>query len=270
VELNIPGNVVPRKMIENLQVSNMRGQLINIEKFVNFEERGSLELIRHYNGRRSITITGDVDEKIITSKEINKLVYDKFFKRTELNPGLKLIFGGEEKATQESMQSFVKAFFAALIAIYFILILLFDSWFQPFIIMTAIPFGFAGVVIVFFLHGLPLSFMGLIGCLGLLGIVVNDSLIMVSHLNTLRKDHKLNIAMILKGAGDRLRAVLLTTITTVAGTIPTIYGFGGSEPFIVPVVLAIAGGLIFATLITLILVPVLYSFQIKKEDRILL
>ena len=156
----------------------------------------------------------------------------------------------------------------ALVGIYFVLVILFNSYFQPFIILVSIPFGLGGVLIVFYLHGLAISFLGLIGCLGLLGIIVNDGLIMVSHLNEIIKGKKLTLDLIISGAQDRLRAVLLTTITTVSGMIPTIYGFGGSEPFIVPIVLAIAGGLIFATAITLILVPILYSFKVPRSEHI--
>ena len=111
---------------------------------------------------------------------------------------------------------------------------------------------------------MDVSFFAGIGLLGLIGIVVNDSLIMVSHLNNLSKSKELTIELIVQGSKDRLRAVLLTTVTTVAGMTPTIFGFGGSEPFLIPLVLAVAGGLIFATIITLILVPTLYSFRIKK------
>ena len=103
------------------------------------------------------------------------------------------------------------------------------------------------------------------GLLGLIGIVVNDSLIMVSHLNNLSKDKDLSLDIIIQGSTDRLRAVLLTTITTVAGMAPTIFGFGGSEPYLIPLVLAVAGGLVFATSITLILVPTLYSFRVKRK-----
>jgi multidrug efflux pump subunit AcrB len=258
------GREVTNQMIKQLQISNRMGELIDLEAFTKMEEKKGYDVIRHYNGRRSITITGDVDDKVITSKEINSLIYNKFNKRVESLPGVQLVFGGEEKATQESLRSWGIAFLCTLVAIYFVLIMLFGSFWQPFIIMTAIPFGLAGVVIVFYLHGLKLSFLGMIGCLGLIGIIVNDGLIMLSHLNSISKDKPLTLELCVQGARDRFRAVLLTTITTVSGMVPTIYGFGGSEPFIIPIVLAVAGGLVFATTVTLILVPVLYSFGIKN------
>jgi multidrug efflux pump subunit AcrB len=87
---------------------------------------------------------------------------------------------------------------------------------------------------------------------------------MVSHLNQISQGKELTFKLVMEGSKDRLRAVVLTTVTTVAGMAPTIFGIGGYEPFVVPIVLAVAGGLIFATSITLILIPILYSFKIKK------
>lgn len=255
---------VTQEILKSLQIPNNVGRLISLGSFTHITKREGKQLVRHYNGRRSITITGDVDEKITTSTEVNQKVHDKFFKEVQTTPGLRIYFGGEEKATKESLESFIVAFCCALIAIYFVLIILLNSYIQPFIILASVPFGLAGVIIVFFLHGLPISFLGMIGCIGVLGIIVNDSLIIVSHYNSLSKKHVVNMQLILRGAKDRIRAVLLTTITTVSGMIPTIYGFGGYEPFIVPIVLAVAGGLIFATAITLLLIPILYSFKVKK------
>ena len=87
---------------------------------------------------------------------------------------------------------------------------------------------------------------------------------MVSHLNQVAKGKELTLDLVMEGSKDRLRAVVLTTVPTVAGMVPTIFGIGGYEPFLVPIVLAVAGGLIFASAVTLILIPILYSFKIKK------
>ena len=249
--------------IGELQIPSKTGELVSLKNFTQVTERQGYELIRHYNGTRAITITGDIDEKITTSKKVNAIIADKYNPIIDKTPGMRIYFGGEEKATQESLESFVVAFAFALVGIYFVLILLFQSWVQPFIILAAVPFGLGGVFIVFFLHNLPIGFLALIGCLGLLGIIVNDCLVMVTHLNDLSSKEQLTHDLIVQGAKDRMRAVLLTTFTTVVGMVPTIYGFGGSEPFIVPIVLAIAGGLIFATTITLFYVPVLYSLKLK-------
>ena len=120
-------------------------------------------------------------------------------------------------------------------------------------------------------HGMPLSFMGVIGIIGLSGVVVNDSVVMVSFINkviTTNKGQgsKYYIQKIAEGAKKRLRPIILTTLTTVAGLIPTAYGIGGDAKTLVPVVIAMAYGLLFATFLTLIFVPSIYmvSMDIKK------
>ena len=118
---------------------------------------------------------------------------------------------------------------------------------------------------------MPLSFMGIIGIIGLSGVVVNDSVVMVSFINKVIKSDrgqstKYYIQKITEGAKKRLRPIILTTLTTVAGLMPTVYGIGGDAKTLVPVVLAMAYGLLFATLLTLIFVPAVYmvSMDIKK------
>ncbi len=249
----------------NLKIPNDNGKLIRLASFSKLVPTDGIESIKHYNGRRSITITGDVDTSISTATEINALLRKEFSKKAQSQPGLRMIFGGEEKATQESMQSFLWAFICAMIGIYFLLTILLESFFQPLLIMVSIPVGLAGVIFGFYLHGLPLSFLALVGSLGLIGVIVNDSLVMVTHLNALRgSSKKISRDDLISGSITRLRPVILTTITTVAGLIPTIYGFGGYEPFIVPIVLSLAAGIIVATIGTLLLIPSLYAICYKS------
>jgi len=255
-------------VLKDLQVMNNQGKLIKIGAFTNLEPAKNVEVIKHYNGRRSTTITGDVDTKLLTSSEVNALIANKFEDKVTKYPGLRIIFGGEEKATQESMESFGMALIWSLIAIYFVLVILFDSFSLPFIIVSIVPFGLAGVIYTFFIWGLPLSFLGIIGTLGLIGVMVNDSLVMVSHLDALKKKNKgMTLELMITGCLARLRPVLLTPIRTVIGLLPTLIGLGGYEPFIIPLVLALAGGLVFATPTTLILVPALYSLCLNRKKK---
>ncbi len=254
------------EILKNIQVPNNQGKLVFLKHLVQMESTKGYEVVRHYNGNRSITLAADVDTQVTTSSEANGKIRDKFFTKIQSTPGFRMVFGGEEKATQESMRDFYIAFVCTLIAMYFVLVILFNSFFQPLIILAALPFAMGGVFVVFYLHGLPISFLAMIGILGLVGVVVNDSLIMVSHLNEISEAAKLTLEEIVDGAKERLRPVLLTTFTTIAAMIPTIYGLGGEEPFIVPVVLALAGGLVFGTTITLILVPLLYSIHSGRSS----
>jgi multidrug efflux pump subunit AcrB len=127
-------------------------------------------------------------------------------------------------------------------------------------VIVAIPFGLVGVVVALALHGEALSFFALIGSIGLTGVVVNDSLVMVSHLNKLiaeRPDDNL-LDIVAEGASDRLRAIILTSLTTVSGLLPLAYGIGGRDVWMAPMALTLGYGILFATPLTLVLVPCLY------------
>jgi len=127
-------------------------------------------------------------------------------------------------------------------------------------VMAAIPFGIVGVIIGFSIHHEPLGFLAMTGIIGLAGVVVNDSLVLVNHVNELRERHKDKTVpeLVAIGAVERLRPILLTTISTVAGLMPLAYGLGGIDPYMSPMALALGWGLLFATLLTLFLVPCLY------------
>ena len=125
------------------------------------------------------------------------------------------------------------------------------------------------VVWAFFLHSATFSFFVLMGVLALVGVVVNDSLVLISHLNHIKQELGETLTpkqWIAKGAKDRLRAVILTTLTTLAGVLPLIYGFGGKDVFLQPMVMALGYGLLFGTFVTLILLPCLYSINLDISN----
>ncbi len=170
---------------------------------------------------------------------------------------MRLVVGGEAEETQASMDGLFLAFLAAAVGIYLLLLLLFDSLVQPLVVMIAIPFGLIGVIFAFGLHQQALGFLALLGVVGLTGIVVNDSLILVNLANRMRRDdpHAPHREIVLRATESRLRPIVLTSITTVAGLLPMAYGLGGSDPFSAPMALAMGYGILFATPLTLLLLP---------------
>ena len=176
-------------------------------------------------------------------------------------PQVSIITAGGAQESIDSLQDFLRAFVVAIIGIFLLLAILFNSYSQPMLVLAAVPFSLIGVIWAFYFHGEPLSFFALTGSLALMGVIVNDSLVMVSHLNYIRdksaqlEEKKVWIA---RGSRDRLRAVVLTTLTTMAGVLPLAYGIGGTDVFLQPMVLALGYGLIFGTFLTLILLPCMY------------
>lgn len=262
-----------KKYLENLLVPNARGRLIPLSKVASCQTRPGKVDVRHLEGERSILIKGDVDPEIITSSEVADTTKAHFGTLNKY-PGIRILAGGEAEETSKSIQNLFMTLIIAVIGIYFLLVVLFNSWTQPFLVMIAIPFGIAGVIVAFKLHGEPLGFLAVLGLIGLSGVVVNDSLILVDHINRLRirKPDDDVYKLIASGTADRLRAVTITTITTVAGLMPLAYGIGGSDPFNAPMALALGWGLLFATPLTLLLVPCLYGIgydlsKIFKTDK---
>ncbi|MFC1478919.1 efflux RND transporter permease subunit, partial [Candidatus Margulisiibacteriota bacterium] len=171
-------------------------------------------------------------------------------------PALRLIMGGESADTAAAFQKLRIALLLALIGIYFLLVLQFNSLGQPLLVMLAIPFAFISIVWIFYLHREPLSFPAFLGAVGLAGVVVNDSLLLINTFNKrVSAGNEGMMARLVDSASLRLRPILLTTITTVAALVPTIYGIGGTDAFLRPLAMSLGYGLLFGTLVTLYLIP---------------
>ena len=253
--------------LQELSIPNRTGRLIPLKEVAGFEQGASPSIFHHYDGERSITISADVQQDVVTPIEVMRDV-EKHFAPNRGFPGVKLVFGGEAQESEESLRGLFVAFGIAAFGIYFLLILLFNSVTQPLLVMMSIPFAIIGVIIAFALHGEVFSFLGLLGVVGMAGVVVNDSLVLVNYLNELYKSGKnMDIPILVaKGTADRLRAVLLTTVTTAAGLLPLAYGIGGTDASMMPMALALGWGLLLATPLTLVLIPCLYliGFDIRN------
>ncbi|TGK04202.1 efflux RND transporter permease subunit [Leptospira langatensis] len=254
-----------RTSVENLNhvfVSNIAGKMIPVSRLVTMQKNPGVSNINHLDSKRLVTVSANLTGKStnprLANAQAKKLADER--KILDKYPGYTVRFGGENKDTDESFASLGIAFGAAFIIIYIILASLFGSLLQPVVVVSAIPFSFIGVILAFVSHGEYFGFLAFLGIVGLAGVVVNDSIVLVDFANTLRRENpnKDILDVLLETGNLRLRAVILTTVTTVLGLLPTAYGIGGFDPFLVPMALAFGWGLAFASLITLIMVPVFY------------
>jgi len=243
--------------LNELLIPNRVGGLVPLGKIAHFEESPGLTSIRHKDGIRVLNISAEVDDEIITSQALNTLVESKAeaWVSSQEAAEVRYTLGGEQEKTDESMQGLAFSFIFALLGIFVILAIQFNRVSYPFLVMFAIPFGLIGIVVGLFLHGQPLSFMSMMGFVALTGVVVNASLVLAVLIQRELDDGKPWFEAIIYGGRRRLRAVLLTAITTVVGLLPTAYGWGGFDPFVAPMALALSWGLIFSTLITLFAIP---------------
>ena len=253
-----------------LPIMNRRGYMIKLKKLVTIEERPSSAEIRHVDGRRTTVVFGQLDRRIISPDEINALVGKKFPSDEKMN----ISFSGEGVETKKIFENVRSAVLIAVIGTFLIITLIFNSLTRPFIVIACIPFGIVGIIWSLFFHGMPVSLFAMVALIGLTGIIVNDSIMMVYTIISLSKMSSvkgLAPEILIRGAVKRLRPILLTTITTVCGLLPTAYGIGGYDMMISPLCLSMAYGLLFGTLILLFLVPIIFQIGLdagKLSKRI--
>ena len=240
----------------NLEIPNKTGGLVPLHRIAHLVHKAGTSSIRHKDGRRIINVSAEVNQKDITSKEVNALIKKRSSEWLGDDAGkIRVNYGGEEEKTQESVRGLVFSFVFALLGIFAILAVQFNRIGYPILVMLAIPFGIIGIIVGFFLHGAPISFMAMMGFVALTGVVVNASLVMAVFIQRQILDGVPWRQAILESGRRRLRAVLLTAITTVVGLLPTAYGWGGFDPFVAPMALALSWGLMFSTVITLFSIP---------------
>lgn len=258
----------------NVPVENQGNYLVPLTDIVNIKKVVSPNSITRQDFKRTTRIHAEINENIeLTPVEIAEFFESNVFPViTSKYPATVLSFGGEVKDTRESKSDFLIAIIMILFLIYVILALLFNSLYKPFFIMLTIPFGAVGIILAFSLHGISqFGFFAGIGALGLAGVVVNDSIVMLVKLEKEydRRKHKdMSNKQIADIAKTRLRAVLLTTLTTVAGLLPTAYGFAGYDSMLAEMMLAMSWGLMFGTFITLLLIPSLYNLLMDTRHRL--
>ena len=249
------------QQLKKLLIPNSRGGLVPLEKISNFKQHNGFTTIRHKDGIRIVNVVADIDDKIISSGKLNKTVQDSISEWLgDIENKVVINYGGEEEKNQESFRSLGFAFGFALIAIFFILAIQFNNMVYPLIVMLAIPFGAIGVIFSFYLHDMfwkpmPLSFFSSLGMVALTGVVVNSSLVLLVFIQRARKAGMEIHQAIIQAGRRRLRAVLLTAITTIVGLLPTAYGWGGLDHFVSPMALSLSWGLVFATFVTLFTIP---------------
>ncbi len=243
-----------------IKVLGRNGYLVPLSAFADFREQKGTPQIKRYDYRRSRTVTANIDTDVTTSTQVNGLVEKRFAELKKEYKDVSLVFGGEQESTNESMESLASAMVLSLIGIFALLVFLLNSFIRPIIIMSTIPLGLLGFSIAFALHGRPVSFLALIGVIGLGGIIVNSGIILITFIEELKQETDLGLREILaKASGLRLRAVVVSSLTTISGLLPTAYGIGGSDPILVPMTLAMAWGLTSGTILTLVWVPAFYA-----------
>jgi multidrug efflux pump subunit AcrB len=247
----------------NFSVANPQGTRVPIKSVSRIVYGQGIFKIYHSERKRTITVTADILRGETTSATVNKALIKRFGTASAKYPGYFYDYTGEFRDTQESMKSMVSAFWLAMAVIFVILAALFRSFLQPIIIMVAIPFAFIGVVFGLFIMGEQLSILAVIGIVALMGIVVNNSILLLDFINRARESGMPLRQAVIESGKTRLRPIMLTSLTTLGGLFPMAFGIGGSEPYLAPMAISMFWGMLFSTMLTLFAVPALY---IISED----
>lgn len=243
-----------------VKIMDQKGNLVPLSLLAKFETTKGSPQVKRLDFKRAKTITANVDSEVITSVAANKIVENLYHKHSATIPDVGLVFGGEQESTNESMASLANAMVLALVLIYAIMVYIFRSYLAPGLIMTTIPLGLLGVSVAFWAHGRPVSFLAMIGVIGLAGIIVNNGIILIDFINQMKAEGKMPLRDILiKAPTIRLKPVMATSLTTMGGLFPTAYGIGGADAMLVPMTLAMAWGLTTGTILTLIWIPAGYG-----------
>ena len=245
--------------IEALLITTPTGVIVPLRDVAEVgHERGYSEVHR-FETERAITVTASVDPEKTTAVKANQALIAAFGNIESLYPGYQLDFRGVFDSIGESFGELWKLFLIGILIIYVILGTQFKSYLQPLIIMAAVPFGIIGAMVGLLVVNATLSMIAMFGIVALSGIVVNDSIVLIDFINKYRAHGYNRWRAILKGAGVRLRPIVLTTVTTIFGLIPMAIGLGGKSPLWEPLASTIIFGLAMATLMTLLIMPALYA-----------
>ncbi|MCP3925717.1 MAG: efflux RND transporter permease subunit [Desulfobacterales bacterium] len=245
--------------IRNTNILTSKGYEIPLSYAAEMKVRRGYSKIKRSQKMRIIQVSADVDSKVANSEEIREDINTKLLpKLKEKYPELKYTIQGEGRNKAESMKDVFDGFIIALFCIYALLAIPFKSFTQPIIIISVIPFGFAGAVWGHIITGFDLSFLSMFGMVGLTGVVVNDSLVLIDAINKMRLNGKPLKDSIIAGCFLRFRAILLTSITTFAGLSPILLEKSLQAQFLIPMAISLGFGVLFATIITLVLIPCFY------------
>ncbi len=243
---------------------NVNGNPLPLKEVIRYQNHPATEEILRQDQQETIRILADISHSS-RRQAINKI--RQLLAKTELPEGIQATLSGQETELQRAFRSIRNALLLSVILVFMILAAQFESFRYPFLILLAVPFGIIGAIWLLLVTGNSLNIISGIGMIVLSGVVVNDAIIKVDFINQARARGTPLRAAILEAGAKRFRPILITTITTVAGLLPLALAGGSGAELRQPLAIAIIGGLSLATVLTLIVIPVLYEMMTTKVEK---
>ncbi|WP_408034217.1 efflux RND transporter permease subunit [Thiorhodovibrio winogradskyi] len=272
VEVRVRLPAAERDSLASLYRLNIRapnGESVPLTAVAEWRSRQGFEVLRHAEGKLAVEITADVDTNSANTDRIVAALEEATLPELARGHGISYSFEGRSADQRETLSDMRKGALLGLVLIYIILAWVFASYGWPLVVMTAIPFGISGAFFGHWIMGMDLTILSLFGMFGLSGIVVNDSIILVSFYQRLRGEGMAVQGALIEASCQRLRAVLLTSLTTIAGLTPLLFERSYQAQFLIPMATSIAFGLAFSTLLVLLGIPALLSVHESIHHRLL-
>lgn len=242
--------------IENIMIYNPMGVGVRVRDLGRVVESSSLPQIDRQDRQRIVTVQG-----IIYRRALNEVVADvqQAINDTDIPPGIGVEISGSLEDQQESFGDLTVLLIVSILLVYIVMASQFESLTYPFIIILSVPFAFIGSLLLMAITGMPLGIMGFVGLIMLVGMVVKNGIVLIDYINLNRERGMSIISAVIHGGRSRLRPVLMTALTTILGMVPLAIGTGQGSEMWKSLGIAVIGGMTFSTIVTLVLIPALYS-----------
>jgi len=250
--------------LKNINITTLTGQSISLGSIARIEEGKGILEIQHESQQRVVYVTSDIDH-ISLNKAV--IIVKKTIQDIDSPSGVSVEMGGQITDQKETFKNLSLLFILGMILVYMVMASLFGSYQDPFIIIFAVPMALIGVIWAFLLCHVTLSIVSFFGIVMLLGIVVNNGIILVDYTNLLRARGQKLKESLLNAGKSRIRPVLMTALTTIFGMVPMAVSTGLGSEIWRPLGISVIGGLVVSTLITLILIPLFYYFSHHKDEN---
>jgi multidrug efflux pump subunit AcrB len=254
--------------LEQLNIRVPSGEFVPLDTVADWESRRGFEALRHADGRLAVEVSADINRALNTPDNVNRVLREGLLPDLVERYGVNFSFEGRAADQHETLGDMKLGLYIGLGLIYIILAAVFSSWGWPLVVMTAIPLGLIGAIFGHWLLGIDLTLLSMFGLFGLSGIVVNNAIILVSMYQELRMTGMAVNPALEEAACSRLRAMLLTSATTVVGLGPLIFATSLQAQFLIPMAVSLAFGITFATVLVLIFTPALLSLHESAHERI--
>ncbi len=261
IRVELPSGELTADFLERTRMRTPTGAYVQLADIVSVERRTGFSTVRRENGIRLISVTGDISEDDpARATEIMQALEQEILPGIASNRQVEYRLSGLSEQEDSFLADAQTGLILVLLGIYLVLAWVFASWTRPVVVMAIIPFGLVGTIYGHAYWDVPLSMFTVVGLLGMTGIIINDSIVLVTQIDQYAKDRGL-IPSIIDGAADRLRPVFLTTATTVLGLAPLLYERSADAQFLKPTVITLVYGLAFGMLLVLLVVPALVAVQ---------